>query len=181
MRLRENGLGCQVANEFELHGLVDDDVLKATSVSYKAKERIWPEYEGNEGKDKPRLITLKSELYELSIVNVGANPNALRTVKSVEKKAASEFKGDERQFLPDRPLLSEQIEIVEEATLEDVIDVLSVLHDEITELNEKIEKAIKPDSIYTGLFAGGEKAEKPAEKKHNPFHPTKKGNTVFKR
>ena len=48
--------------------------------------RVFPDEEGK-GKKKPRVITTEAELYELSIVNVGANANALRELKSAEEKA----------------------------------------------------------------------------------------------
>ena len=70
-----------------VRGLVDDGVLKATSVGYIAKEREFPSDDDKGKKKKPRVITTKAELYELSIVNVGANANALRELKSLEEKA----------------------------------------------------------------------------------------------
>jgi len=83
-----------------VHGLVDDDVLKAVSVGYMPVEREYPEMDDKgTKKKKPRVITNKAELYELSIVNVGANPNALRTVKSAEMKAVKDYTGDPAQYL----------------------------------------------------------------------------------
>ena len=86
-----------------VHGLVDDNILKAVSVGYIAKEREHPSQDdddkGSSKKKKPWVITTKAELYELSIVNVGANPNALRAAKSAEEEAAKDFTGDEKQFL----------------------------------------------------------------------------------
>jgi len=87
-----------------VHGLVDDGVLKAVSVGYIPKEREYPsqndEDKGNEKKKKPRVVTTKAELYELSIVNVGANANALRAMKDAEEQAVKDFTGDEKLFFP---------------------------------------------------------------------------------
>jgi len=83
-----------------IHGLVDDGVLKAVSVAYNPIEREYPEMDDKgTKKKKPRVITNKAELYELSIVNVGANPNALRTVKSAETKAVKNYSGNPAQYL----------------------------------------------------------------------------------
>jgi len=82
-----------------IHGLVDDGVLKAVSVGYMPVEREYPEMEDNNKKKKPRVVTNKAELYELSIVNVGSNPNALMTVKSAEAKAQKGYTGDPAQYL----------------------------------------------------------------------------------
>lgn len=88
-----------------VHGLVDDGILKAVSVGYIPKEREYPAQEDDDKsgskKKKPRIVTSKAELYELSIVNVGSNPNALRSLKSAEENAVKDFKGDEKQFLQD--------------------------------------------------------------------------------
>jgi len=84
-----------------VHGLVDDGVLKAVSVGYMPIEREYPEMDDNNKKKKPRVITNKAELYELSIVNVGSNPNALMTVKSAEVKAQKGYAGDPAQYLTD--------------------------------------------------------------------------------
>jgi len=84
-----------------IHGLVDDGVLKAVSVGYMPVEREYPEMEDNNKKKKPRVVTNKAELYELSIVNVGSNPNALMTVKSAETKAVKDYSGDPAQYLTD--------------------------------------------------------------------------------
>jgi hypothetical protein len=78
-----------------VHGLVDDKVLKAVSVGYIPKKRSYPKQEEDEtagikGKRKPRVITEEAELYELSIVNVGMNPNALAVVKSAEERAEND-------------------------------------------------------------------------------------------
>jgi len=75
-----------------VRGLVDDKVLKAVSVGYIPKKRTFPADEdedgkGTKGKKKPRVITEEAELYELSIVNVGSNPNAIAVLKSAEQKA----------------------------------------------------------------------------------------------
>jgi hypothetical protein len=77
-----------------VHGLVDDGVLKAVSVGYIPKKRTYPKQDeedengkGVKGKKKPRVITEEAELYELSIVNVGSNPNALAVLKSAVEKA----------------------------------------------------------------------------------------------
>jgi len=82
-----------------IHGLVDDGVLKAVSVGYMPIEREYPEMDDGKKKKQPRVVTNKAELYELSIVNVGANPNALRTVKSAETKAVKDYSGDPAQYL----------------------------------------------------------------------------------
>jgi hypothetical protein len=76
-----------------VHGLVDDDIIKATSVGFQALEREYPTETGKgTGKDKaPRVRTKKASLYELSIVNVGAHPAALR-IKSAVDKAAMDYK-----------------------------------------------------------------------------------------
>jgi len=78
-----------------VHGLVDDKVLRAVSVGYIPKKRTFPadedeEGKGTKGKKKPRVITEEAELYELSIVNVGSNPNALAVLKSAEQKAEND-------------------------------------------------------------------------------------------
>ena len=73
-----------------VHGLVDDGILKAVSVGYIPKEREHPSQDDDKGslkKQKPKILTKQAELYELSIVNVGSNPNALRAIKSAFEKA----------------------------------------------------------------------------------------------
>jgi len=82
-----------------IHGLVDDGVLKAVSVGYMPIEREYPEMDDGKKKKQPRVVTNKAELYELSIVNVGSNPNALMTVKSAEVKAQKGYTGDPAQYL----------------------------------------------------------------------------------
>lgn len=86
-----------------VRGLVDDGILKATSVGYLPKEREYPQQNDDKGTKKPkaRVITSKQELYELSIINVGSNPNALRELKSVERSAEKGFTGDPAQYLDD--------------------------------------------------------------------------------
>lgn len=77
-----------------VHGLVDDEIVKATSVGFQPLERIYPTEEDNKKeKVKPvRVRTKRSSLYELSIVNVGAHPAALR-IKSAIDKATLEYRG----------------------------------------------------------------------------------------
>jgi len=75
-----------------VRGLVDDGILKGVSVGYRAIAREYPsdEENGKTKKEKPRVVTTKAELYELSIVNVGANPAALREAmqsKGYDEKA----------------------------------------------------------------------------------------------
>jgi len=57
-----------------IRSLVDDGILKSVSVGYNPLERDYP---SDNEKGKPRVVTTKAELYELSIVNVPANQNAL--------------------------------------------------------------------------------------------------------
>ena len=76
--------------------LIDDDIIKACSVGYMAKERNY------ESEDQGvRVETFKAELYELSIVNVGANPNAL--LNSLEGKG---FKSEDIDFIMQSSILS---------------------------------------------------------------------------
>lgn len=72
-----------------VRGLVDDGILKAVSVGFIPEERKYPadDDEKGEKKKKPKCRTTKAQLYELSIVNVGSNPNALSILKGAEEKA----------------------------------------------------------------------------------------------
>lgn len=77
-----------------VHGLVDDEVIKATSVGFQALERQYLNEENRSKEDAKmgvRVRTKKASLYELSIVNVGAHPAALR-IKSAVEKAEFDFK-----------------------------------------------------------------------------------------
>lgn len=138
-----------------VHGLVDDDIIKATSVGFQALEREYPTETGKgTGKDKaPRVRTKKASLYELSIVNVGAHPAALR-IKSAVDKAAMDYKDkdmaeiEEKLFLDAEPKGS-----VETIVNESIIKKMDLLCLKIEALEEMI-KSSKPRRLYDGLFAG---------------------------
>jgi len=60
--------------------LIDDGILKAVSVGYISKKREYNDLEES-AETGHRITTLEAELYELSVVNVGANQNALLASK----------------------------------------------------------------------------------------------------
>jgi hypothetical protein len=95
-----------------VHGLVDDDIIKAVSVGFQALEREYPTETGKgTGKDKaPRVRTKKASLYELSIVNVGAHPAALR-IKSAVDKAAMDYKDKDMKEIEEKLFLDKEAEI----------------------------------------------------------------------
>lgn len=161
--------------------LIDDEILKSVSVGYLALKREYPSDEDDAKAKQPRVVTTKAELYELSIVNVPANQNAL--IASMKEKGYEQKTIDLLTRGPEIPI-SEQIEVIEEATLNDVLGAISVIYERIEEVEKSIPeivvKAIRNKSIYTDLLVGDKKVEKPTEKKQNPFHPTKRGNKVFR-
>jgi len=78
--------------------LVDQKILRAVSVGYIPLKR---EYAKDEPKDgEPRMITTEAELYELSLVNVGANPNAIIELKSIEEKTKKIQYMEEKKVIP---------------------------------------------------------------------------------
>jgi len=155
-----------------VHGLVDDGILKAVSVGYIPKKRSYPsqdeEENGVRGKKKPRVITEEAELYELSIVNVGANPNALAALKSAEEKAIKQE--------PTEPGGDEV----------DIKELVERLVDKIDRLCESIEKMAQPKKqrLYDAVFAGGQSNDQkePAEKEEstNPFAEGEPEKPLFK-
>lgn len=165
----------------QVHGLVDDKVLKAVSVGYIPKKRTYPkqdeddeEGKGVKGKKKPRVITEEAELYELSIVNVGSNPNALAVLKSAEEKAAKDYENARPAPIPDEK---------QQSNIESLMDRLV---EKIDRLCETIEKMAKPKDrrIYDAIFAGDldEVQPKPADKeeKPNPFNEGESPKPLFK-
>ena len=182
--------------------LIDDEILKSVSVGYIALKREYPSDEDDTKAKQPRVITTKAELYELSVVNVPANQNALISSmkeKGYEQKTIDLVTGETECLTvsegPDpkvkmnvtvngKDFEKVMLDAIEEPTLDDVLGAISTIYDRIEDLEKRVpeivQEAFRNKSIYTGLFAGGDKAEKPAEKKQNPFHPTKKGNSVFK-
>ena len=68
-----------------VRALVDDGILKSVSVGYNPIARDYP---SDNEKGSPRVVTTKAELYELSIVNVPANQNAL--LAAMKEKGYSE-------------------------------------------------------------------------------------------
>lgn len=155
-----------------VHGLVDDKILKAVSVGYIPKKRSYPSQDDDDkdvkGKKKPRVITEEAELYELSIVNVGANPNALAALKSAEEKAIKQGPAE-----PD----DDEVNIKE---------LMEKLVGKIDRLCESIEKMAQPKQkrIYDALFAGDQDNDQngPAEKEEgpNPFSKGEPEKPLFK-
>ena len=171
-----------------VRALIDDDILKSVSVGYIPLKREYPS--DDEKAKQPQVVTMKAELYELSVVNVPANQNALISSmkeKGYEQKTIDLVTGgpeDPHIASPDKDSTGKDIEVVEESTLNDVLGAISVLYDRIEDLEKRVpeivQEAFGNKSIYTDLLVRGNKAEKPTEKKQNPFHPTRKGNSIFK-
>jgi len=165
-----------------VRALIDDEILRSVSVGYIPLKREYPS--DDEKAKQPQVVTMKAELYELSVVNVPANQNAL--IASMKDKGYEQKTIDlvTAEVPMESDTSKQDIEIVEEFTLNDVLSAISVLYERIEEVEksipEYVQEGIKDKSIYRGLFVRGDKAEKPTEKKQNPFHPETKGNTVFK-
>jgi hypothetical protein len=98
--------------------------------------------------------TKKASLYELSIVNVGAHPSALR-IKSAVDKAAMDYKDKDMAEIEEKLFLD--AEPKEKASTEDasetIIKKVDLLCSKIEALEEMI-KSSKPRRLYDGLFAG---------------------------
>jgi len=188
-----------------IRGLVDDGILKGVSVGYRAISREYPsdEENGKTKKEKPRVVTTKAELYELSIVNVGANPAALREAMAAKGYDEKSIKLVTEAPEPDDKLLAQgespietaarditdqNIKIVpdtkESDLLEEIKSTLDNLCVKIDGLVKKgdIEGLIKlnKQSLYSDLLAGTEKVEQPPKKKQIPFKATEvKKQTIF--
>jgi len=83
-----------------VRALVDDGILKSVSVGYNPITRDYP---NDNEKGQPRVVTTKAELYELSIVNVPANQNALLEAmkqKGYDEKQIKMIQGEEKSVIP---------------------------------------------------------------------------------
>lgn len=155
-----------------VHGLVDDEVIKATSVGFQALEREYINDENRKKEDKGvRVRTKKAALYELSIVNVGAHPSALRT-KSAADKAALEYEGKDIENIQTGLLAdlfeqkSEPGQVESEKSMKDLIDTVLKKIDELCVKVEKYtaeKREPKPKRLYDELLAGD-----PNEGRTNP-------------
>lgn len=182
-----------------VHGLVDDGILKAVSVGYIPKEREFPGDDDDKGakKKKPWVITTKAELYELSIVNVGANANALRQLKSAEDTALSEQKvvdDESKEFIDDiNKATDPKGKAVIESNDPEGWEEVYFLYSELDEAEQKkFMERINIDNVkeivedkregkFSELLRVGPKGEKPTEpRKQNPFADDQQQNT-FKR
>ena len=178
-----------------VRALIDDDILKSVSVGYIPLKREYPS--DDEKAKQPQVVTMKAELYELSVVNVPANQNAL--ISSMKEKGYEQkmidlvtedpawitvSEGPDPKMKVNVTINGKDVDVINEPTLNDVLGAISVLYDQIEDLEKRIpeyvQEGIRNKSIYTDLLVRGDKAEKPTEKKQNPFHPETKGNTVFK-
>jgi len=176
-----------------VRALIDDDILKSVSVGYIPLKREYPS--DDEKAKQPQVVTMKAELYELSVVNVPANQNAL--ISSMKEKGYEQKTIDlvMEEASGESGTSKQGVDIIEEPTLDDVVNVLAVICDQLDNLESKfpeflelwvkefdklVQENFKDKSIYKDLLVRGDKADKPTEKKQNPFHPTRKGNQIFK-
>jgi len=183
-----------------VRGLVDDGILKATSVGYLPKEREYPQQNDDKGTKKPkaRVITSKQELYELSIINVGSNPNALRELKSVERSAEKGFTGDPAQYLDDIFEKEEDFELDEKPypnehegtfeaaagedslTVEETEEKFNEIKSMINDLTEAI-KQKQRSGKYDDILAVDDKSDTTAEPQKLPLKQPSALNNMIRR
>jgi len=180
-----------------VRGLVDDDILKSVSVAYRAIAREYPTDEnGKTKKEKPRVITTKAELYELSIVNVGANPAALReamVAKGYDEKSIKLVTLPQQEQENTDKTETKDVEIVtdtRESDLDEIKTALKTLCDDISDIGADLDgiKADIKDLVskkaivegqgkYKDLLGGSEEIKQPP-KKTSPFKEVQK-QTIF--